>query len=172
MDISDYRDAVAENRREHGFEAVDERTDAFERLWATRETDDTLGEVAVLATLVEADETEASETEGNGIDAATLAETAASLRDVLAETVDPRPGRADGGEAPTPIGYVAFATSDPDPSLLDAMTGFTVAKRRTNVFPLVYDAEAERLHRHEVPRLKGRGIYRRQANDAERLFDV
>ncbi|WP_424014384.1 hypothetical protein ACOZ35_15415 [Halorubrum xinjiangense] len=167
MDISDYRSAVAANRREEGFEAVDERTDAFERLWAARETDETLGEVAVLATLVEADDTE-----GDGIDAATLAETAASLRDVLADTVDPRPGRADGGEAPTPIGYVTFVTSDPDASLLDAMANFTVAKRRTNVFPLVYDTEAERLYRHEVPRLKGRGIYRRQADDAERLFDV
>ena len=162
MDISDYRDAVAANRREHGFEAVDGRTDEFDRLWATRETDDTLGEVAVLATLVEAP----------GADAETLADTAAAFRDVLADAVDPRPGRADGGEAPTPIGYVTFATPDPDPSLLAAMNGFTVAKRRTNVFPLVYDTEAERLHRHEVPRLKGRGIYRRQADDAERLFDV
>ncbi|TKX56705.1 hypothetical protein EXE44_13850 [Halorubrum sp. SS7] len=162
MDISDYRAAVAANRREHGFEAVDERTDAFERLWATSETDDTLGEVVVLATLVEAD----------GTDAETLLDAAAALRDVLADTVDPRPGRADGGEAPTPVGYVTLATPDPDAALLDAMSGFTVAKRRTNVFPLVYDTEAERLHRHEVPRLKGRGIYRRQADDAERLFDV
>ncbi|TKX85260.1 hypothetical protein EXE43_14560 [Halorubrum sp. SS5] len=162
MDISDYRAAVAANRREHGFEAVDERTDAFERLWATRETDDTLGEVVVLATLVEAD----------GADAEALLDAAAAFRDVLADTVDPRPGRADGGEAPTPVGYVTLATPDPDASLLDAMSGFTVAKRRTNVFPLVYDTEAERLHRHEVPRLKGRGIYRRQADDAERLFDV
>jgi hypothetical protein len=162
MDVTDYRKAVAANRREHGFEAVEERTEAFERLWATRETDDTLGDVAVLATLVEAPEA----------DAATLADTAAAFRDVLADSVDPRPGRADGGEAPTPIGYVTFATPEPDASLLAAMNGFTVAKRRTNVFPLVYDTEAERLHRHEVPRLKGRGIYRRQADDAERLFEV
>lgn len=162
MDISEYRAAVAANRRKQGFEAVDERTDAFERLWATRETDDSLGSVVALATLVEAEE----------LDAATLVETAASFRDVLADTVDPRPGRADGGEAPTPIGYVTFATSDPDASVFDAMANFTVAKRRTNVFPLVYDAEAERLHRHEIPRLKGRGIYRRQADDAERLFDI
>ncbi|WP_434522727.1 hypothetical protein [Halorubrum sp. AS12] len=162
MDISEYRESIATKRRKHGFEAVDERTDAFDRLWATRETDDTLGDVAVLATLVE----------GEAVGPEALAETAASFRDVLADRVDPRPGRADGGEAPTPIGYVTFATPDPDPSLLDAMSGFTVAKRRTNVFPLVYDAETERLHRHEIPRLKGRGIYRRQANDAERLFDV
>ncbi|SFR36608.1 MULTISPECIES: hypothetical protein [Halorubrum] len=167
MDISDYRDAVAANRRAHGFEAVEAGTDAFERLWAARETDDTLGDVAVLATLVGADESET-----DGVDAETLVDVAASFREVLADRIDPRPGRADGGEAPTPIGYVTFAVPDPDASLLDAMSGFTVAKRRTNVFPLVYDTRAERLHRHEVPRLKGRGIYRRQADDAERLYDV
>ena len=162
MDVSQYGEAVAANRRDHGFEAVDERTDEFDRLWATRETDDTLGDVVLLATLVEAE----------GIDADSFADTVAAFRDVLADRVSPAPGRADGGESPTPIGYVAFAVPDPDASLLDAMNGFTVAKRRTNVFPLVYDTEAERLHRHEVPRLKGRGIYRRQADDAERLFEV
>jgi hypothetical protein len=161
MDSSQYREAVAANRRKHGFEAVDEGGDEFDSLWATRETDDTLGDVAVLATLVEAD----------GADAETLVEVASSFRDVLADRVDDRPERVDGGESLTPIGYVTFAVPDPDASLLGAMSGFTVAKRRTNVFPLVYDTEAERLHRHEVPRLKGRGIYRRQADDAERLFE-
>ncbi|WP_423996515.1 hypothetical protein [Halorubrum trapanicum] len=167
MEISDYRDAVAANRRDHGFEAVEAGAEEFERMWVTRETDDTLGDVAVLATLVEGNEPGA-----DGIDAETLVDVAASFRDVLADRIDSQPGRADGGEAPTPIGYVTFATSDPDASLLAAMNGFTVAKRRTNVFPLVYDTEAERLHCHEVPRLKGRGIYRRQADDAERLFEV
>ncbi|QWC19611.1 hypothetical protein [Halorubrum sp. 2020YC2] len=167
MDISEYRESVAANRRKHGFEAVDEGTGEFDRLWAIRETDDTLGDVAVLATVVEGDGPE-----DDGIDAAALAKTAAAFRDALADRVDARPGRADGGKSQTAIGYVAFAVPDPDASLLDAMSGFTVAKRRTNVFPLVYDTAAERLHRHEVPRLKGRGIYRRQADDVERLFDV
>ena len=162
MEISDYRDAVAANRRDHGFEAVEAGTEEFERMWMTRETDDSLGDVAVLATLVEAPEA----------DAETLFDVAASFREVLADRIDPQPGRADGDKALTPIGYVTFATSDPDASLLAAVNGFTVAKRRTNVFPLAYDTEAERLHRHEVPRLKGRGIYRRQADDAERFFGV
>ncbi|VTT87366.1 hypothetical protein DM2_700 [Halorubrum sp. DM2] len=162
MDLTQYGDAVAANRRKHGFDAIDEPTAGFDRLWATRETDDTLGAVAVVATAVAAPD----------IDAETLVETAESFRDALAEQTGPRPERADGGESPTPIGYVTFAVPDPDASLLDAMSGFTVAKRRTNVFPLVYDTEGERLHRHEVPRLKGRGIYRRQAEDAERLFEV
>ncbi|TKX73725.1 hypothetical protein EXE46_12695 [Halorubrum sp. GN11_10-6_MGM] len=165
MDISQYRDAVAANHREHGFETVEGGEDGFDRVWAIREADDTLGDMAVLATLVEVDGTD-------GMDAAGLVEVASSFRDVLADRIDARPERADGGESQTPIGYVTFAVDDPDASLLDAMSGFTVAKRRTNVFPLVYDTAAERLHRHEVPRLKGRGIYRRQADDAERLFDV
>ena len=162
MDISQYREAVAANRRTHGFEAVEERTDEFEDLWMARQTDESVGAVVALATLVDAE----------GYDAAALRDTAAAFRDVLAGSVDAEPGRADGGASPTPIGYVTFAAPDPDASLLEAMAGFTVAKRRTNVFPLVYDTAAERLHRHEVPRLKGRGIYRRQAEDAERLFDV
>ena len=161
MDSSQYREAVAANRRKHGFEAV-EGGGEFDRLWAARETDDTLGDVAVLATVVD----------GGGLDAAGLVEVASSFRDVLADRIDARPQRADGGESPTPIGYVTFAVPEPDASLLGAMSGFTVAKRRTNVFPLVYDTAAERLHRHEVPRLKGRGIYRRQADDAERLFEA
>lgn len=161
MDLPQYRDAVAANRRRHGFEAVDGPA-AFDRLWATRETDDTLGAVAVLAAVVAASDA----------DPETLVETAESFRDALAGRVDPRSERSDGGESVTPVGYVTFAVPEPDASLLGAMSEFTVAKRRTNVFPLVYDVEAERLHRHEVPRLKGRGIYRRQAEDAERLFEV
>jgi len=57
----------------------------------------------------------------------------------------------------TPLGYVAFAVRDPDQSVVDAARSYTVARRRTNVFPIVYDCEAETLHRHEIPRLKGRG---------------
>ncbi|ELZ44483.1 hypothetical protein C464_13340 [Halorubrum coriense DSM 10284] len=162
MEMTQYREAVAANRREHGFEAVDEWTDEFEHLWIARQTDESLGAVVALATLVDAE----------GFDAPALRDTAAAFRDVLAGSVDAEPGRADGGASPTLIGYVTFAAPDPDASLIEAMSGFTVAERRTNVFPLVYDTAAEQLHRHEVPRLKGRGIYRRQAEDAERLFDV
>ena len=162
MDPTQYRDAVEANARKHGFDTVEEADSGFEHLWETRDEDDTIGSVVVLATLVEAADA----------DAETLVATAESFRDVIDDRVDARPQRADGGKNPTPIGYVTFAVREPDASLLDAMSGFTVARRRTNVFPLVYDCEAERLHRHDVPRLKGRGIYRRQAEDAERLFDA
>lgn len=158
MDLPRYRAAVAENRREHGFDAVDGSTGEFDPVWATR-GDDSIGEVAVLATLVDDPES----------DPESLVRTGEAFRDVLADRTAASE-QADGGESPTSIGYVTLAVSDPDPSLLDAMSRFTVARRRTCVFPLVYDLAAERLHRHEVPRLKGRGIYRRQAEDAERLF--
>ena len=162
MDLPRYRAAVAENRREHGFDAVDGPTGEFDPVWVTRGDDDSIGAVAVLATLV-ADPEPAPES---------LVRTGEAFRDVLVDRTDAAPERADGGESHTSIGYVTLAVPDPDPSLLDAMSGFTVARRRTCVFPLVYDLAAERLHRHEVPRLKGRGIYRRQADDAERLFGV
>lgn len=162
MDVTRYRAAVAENRREHGFDAVDGPTGEFDPVWATRDDDDSIGEAVVLATLVDDPEPEPE----------TLVRTGEAFRAVLADRTDADPERADGGGSPTSIGYVTLAVPDADPPLLDAMSGFTVARRRTCVFPLVYDLAAERLHRHEVPRLKGRGIYRRQAEDAERLFGI
>ncbi|MFC7185866.1 hypothetical protein [Halorubrum yunnanense] len=157
MDHTQYRDTVVENRRKHGFEPVDEHTNGFDPVWEARDDDDSVGAVAVLATLVD-DEPDPSPED--------LVATADSFRDVLVDRVDDRHGST------TPLGYVVFAVSDPDPSLVDAARSYTVARRRTNVFPIVYDCEEGTLHRHEVPRLKGRGIYRRQAEDAERLFEV
>jgi hypothetical protein len=157
MDPTQYRDAVVANRREHGFRAVDEYTNGFDPVWAVRDDDPSVGECAVFATLVD-DEPEPSPED--------LAATADAFRDVLVERVD------DPRGSTTPLGYVVFAVPDPDRSLVDAARSYTVARRRTNVFPLVYDCESETLYRHEVPRLKGRGIYRRQAEDAERLFEV
>ncbi|MFC7324826.1 hypothetical protein ACFQMF_09560 [Halorubrum rutilum] len=157
MDRTQYRDAVAGNRRKHGFEPVDKRTNGFDPVWERREDDDSIGAVAVLATLVD-DEPDLGPED--------LVATADSFRDVLVDRVDDRHGST------TPLGYVVFAVREPDPALVDAARSYTVARRRTNVFPIVYDREAETLHRHEVPRLKGRGIYRRQADDADRLFDV
>ncbi|WP_144799602.1 hypothetical protein [Halorubrum depositum] len=157
MDHTQYRDAVVENRRKHDFEPVDEYTNGFDPVWETRDDDASVGEVAVVATLVD-DESDPSPED--------LVAVADSFRDVLVDRVDDRHG------ATTPLGYVVFPVPDPDPPLVDAARSYTVARRRTNVFPIVYDCEAETLHRHEVPRLKGRGIYRRQAEDADRLFDV
>jgi hypothetical protein len=157
MDHAQYRDAVVENRRKHGFEPLEEYTNGFDPVWEARDEDDSIGSVAVFATLVDDEQNLSPED---------LVATADAFRDVLIDRVD------DRHESTTPLGYVVFPVPDPDPSLVDAARSYTVARRRTNVFPIVYDCEAETLHRHEVPRLKGRGIYRRQAEDADRLFDV
>ncbi|GAB3701730.1 hypothetical protein [Halorubrum pallidum] len=156
MDPNQYRETVATNRRKHGFEAIDDGADEFDPVWVTRDDDASVGDVAVLATLVD----------DSDPDPRTVTARADEFRDVLVGRIDDRPGST------TPLGYVVFPVADPDPSLVDAARSYTVARRRTNVFPLVYDCESERLHRHEIPRLKGRGIYRRQAEDADRLFDV
>jgi|AntRauMinimDraft_4_1070384.scaffolds.fasta_scaffold00064_8 hypothetical protein len=156
MDQTQYRDHVVRNRREHDFAVVDESTGGFDPVWAIREEDPSVGEVAVLATLVE----DAALAPGD------LTAAADDFRDVLVERVDDHRGSV------TPLGYVTAAVPDPDPALVEAARSYTVARRRTNVFPLVYDCDAETLHRHSIPRLKGRGIYRRQATDADRLFDV
>ncbi|WP_123619511.1 hypothetical protein [Halorubrum sp. CSM-61] len=156
MDPTQYRDAVVANRREHGFEVDDEYTKGFDPVWATREDDPSVGECVALATLVDELDPDPDD----------VTATADEFRDVLVDRVDDRRGST------TPLGYVVFPVPNPDPSVVDAARSYTVARRRTNVFPIVYDCEAETLHRHEVPRLKGRGIYRRQAADAERLFDI
>lgn len=155
MDFDRYREAVAVNRRKHGFDVVDEEADGFDRVWHAHEEDPTVGHVSVFATIVDATDD----------DAAYVVASADRFRELLA-------GLTDETSAATPIGYVTFVTASPDDDLVSAATSYTVAERRTNVFPLVYDLENATLHTHPVPRLKGRGIYRRQHEDAERLYDV
>jgi len=156
MDPIQYRDEVVANHREHALDAVDEYTSGFDPVWATRDHDDSIGEVAVFATLAEQPDP----------DPADISAVADEFRAVLVEQVEDREGPT------TPIGYVTFPVAGSDPSLVEAAQSYTVARRRTNVFPLIFDCETETLHRHEVPRLKGRGIYRRQAEDAKRLFEI
>ncbi|MGQ3328871.1 MULTISPECIES: hypothetical protein [Halorubrum] len=157
MDSTQYRDAVVENRRKHDFEVIDEYTKGFDPVWVTHDDDDaSVGDVAVFATLVNRPNPGPAD----------ITAAADEFREVLVDRVDERRGST------TPLGYVTFAAADPDQSVIDAARSYTVARRRTNVFPIVYDCEAETLHRHEIPRLKGRGIYRRQAEDVERLFEV
>ena len=156
MDSTQYRDAVVENRRKHGFEVVDRYTEGFDPVWMACDEDSSVGECVALATLVDDPDPDPDD----------ITVTADAFRDVLVERVGGRRGST------TPLGYVVFAVSDPERSVVDAARSYTVANRRTNVFPIVYDCETETLYRHEVPRLKGRGIYRRQADDAERLFEA
>lgn len=156
METTQYRDAVVANHREHGFNSLDTQTNGFDTVWEAHNDDATVGAVRIFTTLIHDEPVTVSDDVGA---------TADEFRDVLV-------AHTGEGERTTPLGYVVFAVSDPDPTLIEAAQSYTVAQRRTNVFPLVYDHETETLHRHEVPRLKGRGIYRRQAEDAERLFEV
>ncbi|WP_418282331.1 hypothetical protein [Halorubrum sp. DTA98] len=156
MDHSRYHDAVVAKRREHGFDVVDEWTNGFDPVWAARDEDPTVGDVHLLATVVD----------GTDYGPSAVVETADDFRELLLERV------VNPGGSTTPIGYVVVTVPAPDEALVERATSYTVAKRRTNVFPLVYDRAARRLHTHSIPRLKGRGIYRRQVDDAERLFDV
>ncbi|MFC5278538.1 hypothetical protein ACFPM1_07185 [Halorubrum rubrum] len=155
MNVDRYREAVAANRRKHGFDVVDREADGFDRLWRVREEDPTVGHVSVFATVVDATDDDAED----------VVAAADRFRELIAEL-------SDGTDSATPIGYVAFAVASPGDDLVSTATSYTVAQRRTNVFPLLYDLESETLHTHPVPRLKGRGIYRRQSEDADRLFDV
>ncbi|SMO78889.1 hypothetical protein [Halorubrum cibi] len=164
MDFDRYREEVAANRRKHGFDVVDEGMAGFVRIWRAHEEDPTVGSVSVFATLVDA----------TG-DVSAVVDATDGVSGVVAATDRFRESVADLSDATssaTPIGYVAFAVDSADDDLVSAATSYTVAERRTNVFPLVYDLESGTLHTHSVPRLKGRGIYRRQREDATRLFDV
>ena len=156
MEFDRYREAVDTNRRKHGFDDVDATESGFDELWIARDEDPTIGRVSLFAAIVD----------GSDHDSSDLVADADRFRDVIS-------GRTDGHrESTTPIGYITFVVPNPSDDVVSTATSYTVAERRTNVFPLVYDGEDGTLHAHPIPRLKGRGIYRRQADDAERLFDV
>lgn len=153
MEFDRYCEAVAERGESAGFEAL-EHANPFERAWHTSDDDPTVGEVSLFTAVVDARE--------HGPD--DVVETADEFRRVVTTNTHPDDGA-------TPIGYVVFVVPDPSSDVVDAATSYTVAERRTSVFPLVYDAASETLHTHPVPRLKGRGIYRRQIDDAARLLE-
>ena len=154
MDHHRYLETVARNREDTAFTTVSGETAGFDPVWAMADEDITIGAVSILATAVDA----------AGYTHADIHTDADRFRKLLTDR------HPDRDEATTPLGYVVFVLADPDDSIVSAATGYTVANRRTNVFPLVYDTTSETLHTHPVPRLKGRGIYRRQVDDAEQLF--
>lgn len=156
MEFDRYRETVATNRRKHGFDDVKGTEAGVDELWSTRDEDPTVGRVSLFATVVD----------GSDHDASDVVADADRFRDVIGGRID------DHRESTTPIGYITFVVPDPSDDVVSAATSYTVAERRTNVFPLVYAGDDGTLHTHPVPRLKGRGIYRRQEGDAERLFDV
>jgi len=95
MDPTQYRDAVVANRREQGFETVDEYTNGFDPVWAARDDDPSVGECVALATLVD-------ESDPDPDDITAIAD---EFRDVLVERVDDRRGRRRrSGTSPSPCG--------------------------------------------------------------------
>ena len=159
MDVQQYRTHVESTLRDHGYEPTDhEAADAFESVWHKRTEDPTIGVTEVFTTVVDAD----------GFDVDAIEETAAEFRAALTAASPLEPGSMKNL-----FGYVVCAVADPSEELIDFATeDYTVADRRTSVFPLVYDLDSETLYTHTVPRLKGRGFYEKQRIDAEELFTV
>ena len=153
MEFDQYCEAVAETRASAGFDVVTE-TDPLGRVWHASDEDPTVGDISLFTAVIDAREYGPDE----------LTEAADAFRHVVTERTSPDDGA-------TPLGYLVVVVSDPSSDVVETATSYTVAERRTNVFPLVYDLTTETLHTHPVPRLKGRGIYRRQIDDAARLFE-
>ncbi|MFW6321729.1 MAG: hypothetical protein ACOC0Z_07740 [Halohasta sp.] len=158
MDSQRYRKHVETTVTEAGYEELDRELDDFESVWQKRTEDPTIGVTEVFATVVDAE----------GFDTDDIAETAEAFRESLTTVAPSSPGSMENL-----FGYVVFALADPGEELVEFATEeYTVADRRTSVFPLCFDLDAETLYTHAVPRLKGRGFYEKQRLDAEELFVV
>jgi len=156
MDAQSYRDRVENALDEAEYEPTE--LDEFGTVWHKETEDPTIGVTHVCVTIIE----------GEGIAEAALKETAESFRGVLSEIAPTQPGGMKNL-----FGYVVFADSDLTDELVEFATEeYTVADRRTSVFPLLFDLADEELHLHPVPRLKGRGFYEKQKLDANALFSV
>lgn len=158
MDVQNYRTHVESTVREKGYEPTNHEAADFEPVWHKRTEDPTIGVTEVFTTIVDAD----------GFDTDDIEETAEEFREFLTDASSPEPGSMENL-----FGYVVCAVADPSDELIEFATEeYTVADRRTSVFPLIYDLDAETLYTHTVPRLKGRGFYEKQRVDAEELFIV
>lgn len=157
MDVQRYRNHVETALDEAAYEAVtDESTDGFDPVWHTQSEDPTIGITEDFVTVVDAE----------GFDPETLRETAEAFRGVVTDIAPSKPGGMENR-----FGYLVCAVDDPSDELVAFATEeYTVADRRTSIFPLIYDLDTETLHKHTVPRLKGRGFYEKQKQDAESLL--
>ncbi len=156
MDTSPSRERVDVERLNADLSRIDVGSDEFDAVWGGTDQDRTLGDVYVLTAVVD----------GSDVTRDVIADRSDRFRDVLIERA------REYDTTTTIIGYLVFCCTDPSEDVVEEATTYTVAKRRTNVFPLVYDVSDDTVHRHEIPRLKGRGIYRRQVEDVERLFEA
>jgi len=157
MDARSYRDHVETQVTDRGYEAVPAaEANPFSPVWYKQDDDPTIGRTKVFVTVLDDEQ----------LDVETVEATADAFRTLLSSASTPTDGSVENR-----FGYVVFAVRSPSDSLVEFATEeYTVADRRTNVFPLLYDLDAQTLHTHTVPRLKGRGFYEKQKFDAEDLL--
>lgn len=155
MDTSSYRERVDVDRLNADLSRIDVESDEFDVVWGGTDQDRTLGNVYLAATVVD----------GSDLTVEAIEDLADRFRALLFERA------REYDASTTPIGYLVFCWADPSEDVIEEAKTYTVAERRTNVFPIIYDVDEETVHSHEVPRLKGRGIYQRQVEDVERFFE-
>jgi len=158
MDTQQYTEYVETAVLDHGYEAVPpEEANPFTPVWYKQDDDPTIGRTKVFVTVAD----------DPSLDADALETTAESFR-TLVTSASPS---ADSTSVENRFGYIVFAVEQPSDELIEFATEeFTVADRRSNVFPMLYDLASETLHTHDVPRLKGRGFYEKQKFDADELL--
>jgi hypothetical protein len=159
MDIDEYRDHVEAQVVDHEYDPLPpEEANPFDPVWYKEDEDPTIGRTKVYVTINEDLE----------LDPETIKTTTESFRTLVGSASPP----ADGSFQNL-FGYIVYPRASPDQELIEFATEeFTVANRRTNLFPLLYDLDTETLHTHTVPRLKGRGFYEKQKFDAEALLTL
>jgi hypothetical protein len=156
MDVQRYRDRVEAALDDAEYEPIEESTEPFDEVWHKQTEDPTIGVTEDFVTVVDAD----------GFDPERLKDTAEEFRELVGDIAPSKPGGMENI-----FGYLVYAVDDPSDELIEFATEeYTVADRRTSIFPLIYDLDAETLYKHSVPRLKGRGFYEKQKLDAESLF--
>jgi hypothetical protein len=159
MDVQTYRERVETAVLDDDYEAISDATETtFGQVWQKRTSDPTIGVTEVFVTVVDATD----------FDVDSINETASAFRNLLTEAAPTQPGSMENL-----FGYMVLAVFDPGEEFIEFATEeYTVADRRTNVFPLIYDLDSEQLYSHTVPRLKGRGFYEKQKLDAEALLSA
>ncbi|MFQ3476582.1 hypothetical protein HKK80_10035 [Halonotius sp. F2-221B] len=157
MDSNEYRDHVETQVLDHEYDPLPpEEANPFDPVWYKEDEDPTIGRTKVFITI----------NDDLDLDTETLKTTTESFRTLVGSASPPTDGSFQNL-----FGYIVYPRAGFDEALIEFATEeFTVANRRTNVFPLLYDLDAETLHTHTIPRLKGRGFYEKQKFDAEELL--
>mgnify|MGYP006436091219 CR=1 FL=1 len=159
MDTDEYRDQIETQVLDHEYDPLPPaEANPFDPVWYKKDEDPTIGRTKVFITI----------NDDLSLDLETLETTTESFRTLVGSASPPTDGSFQNL-----FGYIIYPRASPNEALIEFATEeFTVANRRTNVFPLFYDLDAETLHTHTVPRLKGRGFYEKQKFDAEELLTL